>query len=212
MAPTLLPLASFLDYVRRFGPLAFFAVGLVDQSIIPLPGSMDALLIFFVASKPDLWWYYVLMATAGSTVGAYVTYRISMKEGKEALEKRIGKKRADKAYHIFDRWGFWSVFIGTILPPPFPIVPFIASAGVMQYPRHLFLLSYSSGRMVRFTIVAWITKIYGKSLFSFFSQYYKPALYSLIGLAVVGALAGLWYFKYYRKKHHNTDSHERRAA
>src|SRR5512146_1261029 len=152
MAPTLLLLASFLNYVRRFGPLAFLAVGLVDQSIIPLPGSMDALLIFFVASKPELWWYYVLMATAGSTVGAYVTYRISMKEGKEALEKRIGKKRADKAYRVFDRWGFWSVFIGTLLPPPFPIVPFIAIAGVMQYPRQLFLLSYSSGRIVRFTI------------------------------------------------------------
>ena len=102
----------------HFGVLAFIAVGLLDQSIIPLPGSMDALVIVFTAKRSDWWWYYALWATFGTSIGAFVTYRLAQKEGKEALEKRIGKKRAEKAYRVFDRWGFWSVFIGAIAPPP----------------------------------------------------------------------------------------------
>ena len=207
--------STILKYAESFGPFAFVAVGLADQSIVPLPGSMDALVIFFTASTPAHWWYYALLATGGTTLGSYVTYRIAKKEGKEYLEKKLGKKRAEKAYKIFDKWGFWSIFIGTILPPPMPIVPFIATAGVMQYPKRLFLSSYASGRIIRFGIVALITKEYGQSLFHFFSQYYKPALYSLIGLAVIGGIAALWYYRRHRhnpKKSTSSKPKERKAA
>ncbi len=31
--------------VRRFGALAFIPLGILDNSVVPLPGSMDAVLI-----------------------------------------------------------------------------------------------------------------------------------------------------------------------
>jgi membrane protein DedA with SNARE-associated domain len=179
-----------------------------------VPGSLDALVILFVASKPQLWWYYPLLATAGATLGAYVTFRLARKGGRDALEKKLGKKKVEKAHRVFSRWGFWSVFIGTILPPPVPIVPFLAVAGVMQYPTYRFLLANASGRMLRFSIVAYITKVYGKSIFGFFSKYYKPALYSLIGLAVAGGVVGLIFYLRYRhnKKSKNSRVPEHKAA
>jgi membrane protein DedA with SNARE-associated domain len=214
MPAALLLNSTVLAFARKFGVLAFIALGLIDQSVVPAPGSLDALVILFVASKPELWWYYPILATAGATLGAYVTFRVARKGGKDALEKKLGKMRADKAHHIFSRYGFWSVFTGTILPPPVPIVPFLAVAGVMEYPTYRFLLANASGRMLRFTIVAYITKLYGKSIFQFFSRYYKPALYSLIGLAVIGGVAVLFFYLHHRRSKKSNDSHvpEHKAA
>ncbi len=214
MPAALLFSSTVLALARRFGILAFLALGLIDQSVIPVPGSLDALVILFVASKPDLWWYYPLLATAGATLGAYVTFRLARKGGREALDKKLGEKRVAKAHRVFSRYGFWSVFIGTILPPPVPIVPFLAVAGVMEYPTYRFLLANASGRMLRFSIVAYITKLYGKSIFQFFSRYYKPAFYSLIGLAVAGGVVGLIFYLRYRHNKKSKESHvpEHKAA
>lgn len=206
--------SAVLNLARKFGVLAFLALGLIDQSVIPVPGSLDALTILFVASKPELWWYYPLLATAGATLGAYVTFRLARKGGREALDKKLGQKRVEKAHRIFSRWGFWSVFIGTILPPPVPIVPFLAVAGVMEYPTYRFLLANASGRMLRFSIVALITKFYGKSIFQFFARYYEPAFYSLVGLAVAGGVVGLIFYLRYRrnKRSKNVRVPEHKAA
>lgn len=214
MSGAILLNSTVLALARRFGVLAFLALGLIDQSVIPVPGSLDALVVLFVASKPDLWWYYPLWATAGATLGAYVTFRLARKGGKEALEKKLGKKKADKAHRIFSRWGFWSVFIGTILPPPVPIVPFLAVAGVMEYPTYRFLLATASGRMLRFSIVAYVTKLYGKNIFGFLTRYYKPALYSLIALAIVGGIIGLFFYLRHRRndRSNKSDVPERKAA
>ena len=43
---------EFLSLAYRFGPLGFIALGLVDNSVIPVPGSMDALAILLAASNP----------------------------------------------------------------------------------------------------------------------------------------------------------------
>lgn len=199
MSAVLAVFSAALDLALRLGVLAFIVVGVLDQSAIPLPGSMDALLIFYVAAHPQRWWYYALWATLGTTIGGYITYRIAKKGGKEALEKKIGKRRAEKAYHVFERWGFWSVFVGVLLPPPVPIVAVLATAGVMQYPKQKFLSAYASGRIVRFGLVAFVTREYGKSIFGFLSRYYKPAVYSLIGIGVVG---GFFAVRFYLQLRH----------
>ena len=162
---------------------------------------MDALLIVLAASHKELWWYYVLWATLGSVVGGFVSYHIAAKGGKDTLEKKLGKKRAEKAYSIFERWGFWSVFAGAIAPPPVPIVFFLGTAGALQYPRKLFLLALSTGRLVRFAIVGWFASVYGRHIFSFFSKYYKPAFWTLLVLGVGAGIAALVWYKRFRNKH-----------
>ncbi len=215
MLPIFLLFSTASSLARRLGLLAFIIVGLIDQSVIPIPGSMDALVILFTAGKPEFWWIYAIYATIGTTIGGYVTYRLAQKGGKETLEKKIGKNRAEKAYHVFDRWGFWSVFVGAIAPPPVPIVPFLMTAGIMQYPKRWFLSSYALGRILRFGIVGWVTQQYGKNIFAFFSRYYKPALYSLIAAGVIGGIIGYWYYmrlRHRREQEKSKQVPERRAA
>ncbi len=185
---------KFLSLAYRFGPLGFIALGLVDNSAIPVPGSMDALAILLAAAHPGLWWYYALMATAGAVIGALAAYRVALKGGKAAIEKEFGDKRFQKAHSYFQRMGFWSVFIGAIAPPPVPTFAFIMIAGALEYPWHRFLLAILSARLIRYFAITWVASRYGRQIFHFLGQYYGPALWTLVGIAIAGAITTLVYY------------------
>ncbi len=192
---------SVRHWLFRLGGVGLIVLGLADNSVVPLPGSMDAFTILLASARREYWWYYAIMATVGAVLGGYITYRLAAKGGKEALEKRIGKNRAEKVYKKFDQGGFLTVLVGAMLPPPFPIVPVLLTAGALQYPRRNFLTALALGRGARFFIEAWLGRTYGTHILGFFRQYYKPVLYGLIGLAVVGGVGALIYYKHWRKTH-----------
>ena len=104
VAPTLA--RSVRRWIFHLGGLGFIPLGLLDSSVIPLPGSMDILTIVLSARKKELWLYYALMATIGSVIGGYVTYRLARKGGKETLERKFPARTLDKVYRIFGRWGY----------------------------------------------------------------------------------------------------------
>src|ERR1035437_2598409 len=189
--------------LRHLGGPGLIVLGLVDNSAIPLPGSMDALTIVLSAAHKEPWWYYAMMATIGSIIGGYLTYRLGAKGGKETLEKKVSKRRAAKIYSIFERYGFWSVAIGAICPPPVPFVPFLLAAGAMHYPRRHFLSALALGRGVRYTLLAYLGSIYGRQILRWLGRYYQPLLYALIALAVVGGPAGLHFWWRCRRQSKN---------
>ena len=90
--------------------------------------------------------------------------------------------------------------VPAILPPPFPIVPFLLAAGALQYSKKKFLGALALGRGIRFTIVAGLGAHYGNHIVRFFAKYYEPALYTLIGLAVVAGIFTLVGYLRYRRK------------
>ena len=187
-------------WLRHLGGLGLILLGVADNSVVPLPGSMDVLTIWLAARQPSWWLYYAAMATLGALIGGYITYGLARQGGKEAFERKLPKRKAQKVYQRFERWGFWAVAIPAILPPPFPIVPFLLAAGALQYSRKQFLGALALGRGIRFTIVAGLGAIYGNHIVRFFSKYYKPALYTLIGLAVVAGIFTLMGYLQYRRK------------
>jgi membrane protein DedA with SNARE-associated domain len=197
-----LMIASGWDqWLLRLGGPGLIVVGLIDNSVIPIPGGMDVFTILLTARRREWWIYYALMATAGALVGGYVTYRLAKKGGKEELEKKISKRRLQKVYSKFEKRGFSTVFLSAMIPPPFPMVPVLMTAGVLQYPPKRFLLALGSGRGIRFFALAFLGRFYGTQIIGWLTHYYKPFLYVLIGLAVAGAVAALVYFKWYRPRH-----------
>lgn len=186
--------------VRRFGGPGLIALGLLDNSVIPLPGSMDASTILLAAAHHEPWWYYAIMATIGGVLGGYVTYRLGLKGGKEALERKLSKKRADQVCGIFHRYGFWSVAVSAVCPPPTPIVPMLIAAGALQYPRRKFLVALALGRGVRYTLLAYLGFHYGRHILRWLGRYYQPLLYVLIALVVAGGLVALYYWLRFRRR------------
>lgn len=186
---------SALRWLIHAGGPGLILLGLADNSLVPMPGSTDVVTILLSAHHPTLWIYYAIMATAGALLGGYLTYRMARKGGKETLEKRFSKRKVAKVYAIFERWGFASVAIPAILPPPFPIVPMLLAAGAMQYPTRKFLTALAVGRGIRFAILAYLGARYGRHIVKFFALYYWPVLIVLIAFSVLGGLYGLYEYK-----------------
>ena len=186
---------SMLRWLIHLGGPSLILLGLIDNSVIPLPGSTDVVTVLLAAHHREPWIYYAFMATAGSVMGGYLTYRMARKGGKETLEKRFSQKKVKKVYAIFERWGFASVAIPAVLPPPFPIVPMLLAAGAMQYPTRKFLTALTVGRGLRYIILAYLGYQYGRNIVKFFDEYYWPVLIALIAFSVLGGLYGLYEYK-----------------
>jgi len=188
-----------LRWLVHLGGPGLILLGILDNSVIPLPGSMDVATIVLAAHHREPWIYYAAMATVGAVVGGLATYHVARQGGKEALERRFSKKKAEKIYSVFERWGFAAVAIPALLPPPFPIVPMLVAAGALQYPTRKFVSALSVGRGVRYLIIAYLGAKYGHGIISFFSQYYMPTLTILIAASVTAGLYALYEYKRRKK-------------
>jgi membrane protein YqaA with SNARE-associated domain len=180
---------SVRRWLFHLGGIGLIPLGLLDSSLIPLTGSMDVVTILLASRQGDWWPYYALMATAGSVLGGFVTYRLARRGGKATLERRFSRRRVDKIYKLFGRWGFSAIAIAALLPPPAPIVPFLLAAGVMQYPVKKFLAALALGRAVRYTILAYLAARYGRDVIAFVAQHERPVVWGVAGLLIAAALA-----------------------
>jgi membrane protein YqaA with SNARE-associated domain len=179
---------SMRRWLVHLGALGFIPLGLIDSSIIPLPGSMDVLTIILAARSPELWFYYAVMATVGSVLGGFVTYRLARKGGEKSLEKRLSAKSMKKVVKLFERWGFAAIAIPALLPPPMPLVPFLLAAGAMQYSAKKFVLAMALGRIARYSILAYLAARYGRKMLPFLMQHGHPMVAAVVGVVVTVAL------------------------
>ena len=193
---------SIKHWIYALGGLGFIPLGLLDNSVIPLPGSMDILTIFLSARRQQLWLYYASMATIGSVIGGFVSYRLARKGGKETLVRRFPPQKLKRAYDIFSRWGFGAIALPALLPPPLPMVPFLLAAGTMQYPLRKFLFGLALGRMVRYTLLAFLAASYGRQMLAFIAQHSYPALFIIMSL--IAAAAAALFLIFIGKKQHRS--------
>lgn len=191
----LLPTAvrSMRRWLFHIGGIGLIPLGLLDNSPIPLPGIMDVATIVMSARQQQLWLYYALMATAGSVIGGFVTYRLARKGGKEALERRFSRRKVDKVCEIFERWGFGAIVIPALLPPPVPMVPFLLAAGAMQYPVRKFLAALTLGRIFRYMILAYLAARYGRQIIAFIKEHGHPVVVGII-VVLLATAAVVFYF------------------
>jgi membrane protein YqaA with SNARE-associated domain len=191
----LLPTAarSVRRWLFHLGGIGLIPLGLLDNSPIPLPGAMDVATIVLSARQQQLWFYYALMATAGSVIGGFVTYRLARKGGKEAFEGRFSRRTVDKVYKIVGRWGFGAIAVTALLPPPVPMVPFLFAVGAMQYPPRKFLAALMLGRVFRYTILAYLAARYGRQIIPFMTEHTHPVVLAII-LSLIATATVVFYF------------------
>jgi membrane protein YqaA with SNARE-associated domain len=177
---------SVRRWIYHLGALGFIPLGLIDSSIIPIPGSMDVLTIVLAARDAKLWPYYAVMATIGSVLGAFLTYRLARKGGEETLERRLSPKTMKKVTKIFAQRGFAAIAIPALLPPPMPLVPFVLTAGAMHYSVKKFLAAMTLGRIVRYMILAYLAARYGRKMLPLLVKIGSPFVAIVVGVIVIG--------------------------
>jgi|SRR5579872_5225290 len=203
---------SFRRWFIHLGGLGLIPLGVIDASILPIPGSLDLVTIFLCIRQPSWWLYYALMATAGSVLGEYVTYRLARKGGQKTLERRLRRRRMDKIKKIFNRWGFGALVIPALAPPPVPFVVFVVAAGAAQYPVKKFLAAVTLGRIVRYMILGFIAERYGHDLIRLLEQNKHIVTVAVIILGVLVAAAVAFFVWRGRKQQQHANHRRHRTA
>ena len=147
---------------------------------------MDALVVVLSADQRYWWPYYAFLATTGSVIGGYLTYRLARGEGKGRLGKRLKRSQMQKVRTTFEKWGFGAITVPALLPPPFPMVPFLIAAGAAQYPRNKFLAALVLGRGVRYSALALLAAFYGGRVVNLFTQHTATILWIAVALVIAG--------------------------
>lgn len=135
---------------------------------------------------------YVVMSAVGSVLGVLLVDLIMRKTGEKGLERFVSAKRVKRLKEKLENKAGLTVFVTTLLPPPFPFTPVVMTASALQTPRRTLLIAVFFGRLVRFTIEALLAVYFGRRVISYFnSDVVVYAVYGLIGIAVVGSVISL---------------------
>ena len=157
--PRGLGITSVLGHLGAFG---LFFVAIIDSSPLPTFGGPDILTAILAARQTNPWYEFVAVATAGSVIGAYLTFRIARKAGSAYLHSRFGSRKVDAMLQFFQKWGTGSLIASTAIPFPFPTSLLFAAAGASKYSVAKFLTVVTICRGARYTLVAIIADHYGR--------------------------------------------------
>jgi len=175
-------LAGVRDFLIAYGPLGLFGIALLDSALIPLPAGPDVVMILLTLRDPSWMLVYAAAATVGSVAGCVILYYISRKAGRRALERFSEKKQA-RVKGMIDRYDALSVFVASILPPPFPFKLFVITSGVFRVSVVRFAIAIAVGRALRFLLEGYLAVRYGDRAEVLFKQYFP-----WVGLGLAAAV------------------------
>lgn len=148
---------------RHLGAVGLFSLAILDSTPLPTFGGPDILIVILVVTHRSPWYECAIAATAGSIIGAYITFRLARKAGSAYLESKFGRRRIPKLLQLFDRWGTGALVASTALPFPLPTSFLFAAAGASnRYSTQTYLSIVGASRAARYTMVAIIGDFYGR--------------------------------------------------
>ena len=183
---------SYSSIFRHWGALGLFFLAILDSSPIPTFGGPDILIAILAATHRGPWYEYAAVATAGSLIGAYLTFRIARKAGSAYLDSKFGKKRVSAIKRVFEKWGTGALAASTAIPIPFPTSMFFAAAGVSHYRTGRFLAIVAIGRAARYTAIAVVADLYGRHFIRILRHPMQYWGWLLLFIAMLCALIATW--------------------
>lgn len=170
--------------LKPLGVWGVFVIAALDAAALGLP--MDPVVATYVYQNRSRFLLYVLMASAGSTLGSIVIYGIGYVGGEELLRKRISTERFEKFHQAFDKHPFWSLMFPAMLPPPTPFKLFALAAAVSEMQFSHFLLAIFAGRFVRFLLLSILTLVFGPQFVRVFGSVFREHWALVLGAVAVG--------------------------
>jgi membrane protein YqaA with SNARE-associated domain len=167
-------------------PGGIFVLAALDSTLFfSLPFGLDAGIIILAARSDALAWTVPLIATAGSVLGAILTFWMGRKIGDKGLERFVSPKRLERVRMRLKNSGAIALAIVCLIPPPFPFTPFVLAAGALEVRAAVFFSTMVAMRLLRFGIEAALAMRYGRQILSWLeSDLFHNIIVGLVVLAV----------------------------
>jgi len=153
---------GFASLFRHLGALGLFFLAILDSTPLPTFGGPDILIAILAGSHRNPWYEYAAVATAGSVIGAYLTFRIARKAGAAYLNSKFGGSKVSAFLKLFEQWGAGALMASTAIPIPFPTAMVFAAAGASDYPMRKYLPIVTTCRAARYSAIAIVADLYGR--------------------------------------------------
>ena len=161
-----------------------------------MPFGIDALVIYLAARDESFFWLYPVLATLGSVTGAGVTYWIGLKAGEVGLCRLVPEAKLARIRRRVKQKGAIAMAVPAILPPPFPLTPFVLTCGALKVSPLLFFGTFGAMRLLRFGAEAVLARIYGRGILRVLqSDGFQNVVIGFIVIAMIGTIASallLW--------------------
>jgi membrane protein DedA with SNARE-associated domain len=144
-------LAKIAAALVTYGPWGVLLIGLIDSVGLPLPATMDALLIIIAVKAPGRAYFAALMAVLGSLAGNVALFEAA-RYGRRRFTKAVPEPSDPQRFRKwFHRYGLLTVFIPAATPfLPLPLKVFVISAGALHTPLPRFMAVVALARIVRY--------------------------------------------------------------
>ncbi|HYP02740.1 MAG TPA: VTT domain-containing protein [Pyrinomonadaceae bacterium] len=180
-------------------------IGALDSSLLSLPEINDYLVVMRCYSDPKAAFYFPLFAALGSVIGCMLLYVIMQRGGQAILRKRFRADHIERVERAYARFGFLTLAIPALLPPPMPFKIFVATAGALEYPRWRFMITIMIARSLRYYVEGALAVYYGRHVLEFIEHYGLKMLGAVGALCVVGLAIYFIKNRLSGKKHLTTD-------
>jgi membrane protein YqaA with SNARE-associated domain len=177
-------LARITSALVAYGPLGVFLIGLIDSIGVPLPATMDALIILIAVKAPQRAYVAASMGVLGSIGGNIALFEMA-RLGVGRFVSEVANGKSSRFRDWFERYGLVTVFIPAAVPIlPLPLKFFVISAGVLRMPRAKFIMVIVVSRVLRYFGVAFLGAKLGADTQGFLHR----NAWSLAGIAIAAAL------------------------
>lgn len=179
---------GLLATLRHLGAAGLFFLAILDSSPLPTFSGPDILTAILAASHHPLWYEYAAAATAGSVIGAYLTFRLARQAGSAYLDKKFKSGTLRKFLNVFKHWATGTLIASAAIPLPSPTSMFFAAAGASDYPRGRFIAIVTLSRGVRYFGIAYIAAHYGRRFLRVLRHPFQHWGWLLFFVLLTGAL------------------------
>ena len=157
----------FQSLFHRIGAAGLAAL----DSSGPFFPSMDVeAAIAILRRHSEIVWLLPFLATAGSLIGAAMAFWIGRKIGKNGLEHWISAGVLESVRREIRHKGAVALVLPALLPPPFPLLPFVLASGALSVNATRFFIMFAGLRLVRFSILTALAWFYGRQILTYVSD------------------------------------------
>lgn len=149
--------------------------------------------VLLLKRHSEIVWLFPFFATASSVIAAAMVFWIGRKIGEKGLEHWISPAVLEKARGEVRTKGAFALTLPALLPPPFPLMPFVLACGALSVSTTRFFITFASLRMVRFSILTVLAWFYGQQIVALFQTgAFKVVIAAVLILFLVGIVTTIY--------------------
>ena len=180
----------FQSLFHRIGAAGLAAL---DSSGLFFPPMDVEAAIVILRRHSEIVWLLPFLATAGSLIAAAMAFWIGRKIGKNGLEHWISPGVLESVRRKVRHKGAVALVLPALLPPPFPLLPFVLACGALSVSATRFFIMFAGLRLVRFSILTALVWFYGRQILTMFQTgIFKTVMAVFVVLIVVGTSTALY--------------------